>query len=129
MVPEDKNIEYRFSDIKPSKVYHREAVAGRWFKFSYYEQMGNIGSEVYRTFKWFRQKDDRFQNAFERALELFDLTLDDSRWKGRRKEIARSRELFCSLMMEPEKYSNLDEEMDAMDKYFIYFALVARRDK
>jgi hypothetical protein len=110
-------------------IYHKEYATGKWFDLTLLEQMGNIGSEVYRTFKWFRQKDDRFQNAFERALELFDFTLDDTRWKGRRKEIARSRELFCSLMTEPEKYENINDELDAMDKYFFYFALKARENK
>ena len=100
--------------------------SGGWQKFSLVEQMGNIGSEVFRSIKWFKLKDDRFNDAFERALELFDLTLEDNRWKGRRKEIARSREIFCSLMIEPEMYDNLDRELDSLDNYFFQFGMAAR---
>ena len=107
-------------------IFHKQMASGGWSRFSLLEQLGNIGSEVGRTIKWFRIKDDRFESAFERALELFDLTLADDRWKGRRKEIARSREVFCSLLIEPEKYENLDYELDSLDNYFLQFGIAAR---
>ena len=106
--------------------FHKQMASGGWQKFSLVEQMGNIGSEVFRSIKWFKLKDDRFNDAFERALELFDLTLEDNRWKGRRKEIARSREIFCSLMIEPEMYDNLYRELDSLDNYFFQFGMAAR---
>jgi hypothetical protein len=71
--------------------YHKELAAGRWFKFSLPEQMGNIGSEVHRSINWFLKKDDRFQAAFERALELFDLTLKDRRWKEIQRDMQKQR--------------------------------------
>ena len=82
---------------------HEDLAAGRWFELTLMEQMGNIGSEVNRTWAW--QKKDRAeysQQALERTLELFDLTMSDSRWakmNGRLKEISRAREIFCDLFL------------------------------
>jgi hypothetical protein len=106
-------------------VYHKELASGRWFTMLLVEQLANIGSEVHRTIVSFRKKDGRFQSAFERALELFDLTLADLRWKGRYKEIARSRELFCTLLIDSGKFENLENEFDFIDKYFMQFGIYA----
>ena len=32
------------------------------------------------------------------VLELLDLTIADDRWRGRRKELTRARELLCDAM-------------------------------
>jgi hypothetical protein len=108
---------------------HKSSAESRWFEFTLAEQMGNIGSEVHRSINWFLKKDDRFQNAFERALELFDLTLEDKRWIGRYKEICRSREVFCTLLTDSANTPKLDEELTSLDKYFTDFAVLARKDK
>lgn len=107
-------------------VYHKELASGRWFQLSLAEQMANIGSEVHRAILWYLKKDDRFQNAFERALELFDLTLDDVRWKGRYKEICISRECFCSLILDGASYDNPEKELASIDNYFMQFAYLVR---
>jgi len=112
------------------KIYHKELAEGRWKELSLVEQMGNIGSEVGRAINWFKQGDkDRFTVAFEKALELFDLTLDDNRWKGRRKEIARSREVFCSLLFDTELTDELIRELNSLDEYFLWFAVAANERK
>lgn len=109
------------------QIIHKELASGKWFTIPLTEQLANIGSEVYRSINWFRKHDsERFLKAFERALELFDLTLEDERWKNRRKEICRNRELFCSLLVEPEKYNNHDTELEAMNKYFLDFGIAYR---
>ena len=77
---------------------HKEAADGRWFKMSLMEQLGNIGSEVGRARKWQGKDEKIFHGAVERALDLFDLTLEDDRWKGRWHEIARSREVFVDAI-------------------------------
>jgi hypothetical protein len=105
---------------------HKNLAEGRWFEFTILEQMGNIGSEVNRAIKWYKLNDNRFQNAFERALELIDLTLSDNRWKARRKEIARSREVFCSLMIKPGKFNELEIKLNAINNYFLHFAMASR---
>ena len=45
-----------------------------WLNETIGYQMANIGSEVSRAIKN-RNKPTRFQGAFDRALELFDLTI------------------------------------------------------
>ena len=60
------------------------------------EQMGNIGSEVSRAFRW-EAKGNREQarQALYRGLELFDFTLSDRRYPVfRKQEIARAREVL-----------------------------------
>ena len=70
----------------------------RWFKLSLVEQMANIGSEVGRAIRRRGMGEKKHkEKALERALELFDLTLSDKRWKNRAKEIARMREIVCDF--------------------------------
>lgn len=111
------------------KVIHKELAAGRWYELTLPEQLANIGSEVHRCIIWFNKDEKRFKSAFERALELFDLTLSDRRWKGRYKEICRSREYFCSLMVESEKYENPGDELNFLDNYFMQFAVLVNNKK
>jgi hypothetical protein len=55
---------------------HKELAAGRWNMLSFAEQMANIGSEIERTIKWRgKGRPDMSGRAFERALELIDLTI------------------------------------------------------
>ena len=56
---------------------HHDLAAGRWSQLTLAEQMANIGSEFERALNW-RAKDnaDYSRRAFERALELMDLTPD-----------------------------------------------------
>jgi len=61
--------------------------------------------------------------AFERALELLDLTLADSRWRGRLREIARARELLCDAATGGTEYGTM---LEGMDRYFLAFAVAAR---
>jgi hypothetical protein len=104
-------------------VRHRDLASGRWFELTLTEQLGNIGSEVSRAARW-QGKDERsFMGAVERALELFDLTLGDARWKHRRKEICRSREVFCDAVLGTNTYHT---SLDELNTYFTRFALAAR---
>lgn len=106
--------------------FHKELSSGKWNKLSLPEQMANIGVEVNRTIIFHKKKDiERFKKAFIRALELFDLTLDDDRWRGREKEIARSREVFCGVFFAPE----MEDESDFINKYFLQFGVFVRLKK
>jgi hypothetical protein len=104
---------------------HQSLATGRWFSFSLAEQLGNIGSEVNRAIRA-RGDNKRFDGAVMRALELFDLTLSDPRWKKRLKEIARSREIFCDAAYGALEYNT---SLEDLDKYFFHFALVARSNR
>jgi len=105
---------------------HGNSVAERWRRMTLAEQIGNIGSEVSRTASAQGQNENRFNNAFARALELFDLTLSDPRWRGCLWEIGRMREVFCDAVLGGAEYgSNLLE----LQKYFDQFAYVANNSK
>ena len=108
---------------------HKGLASGRWYELSLAEQFGNIGSEVHRTINWFIKNDDRFLPAFDRTLELFDLTISDKRWLKRNKEICRSREYFCELLFETKYSVELERELRSFDKYFTDFAIYARKNK
>lgn len=103
-------------------VQHQSLAAGRWHTFSLMEQLGNIGSEVHRAAKA-KGDEKRFDAAVMRALELFELTLCDPRWRKRLKEIARAREIFLDAAY---GFSEYNTSLEDLDRYFFYFALAAR---
>lgn len=94
----------------------------RWKKLSLLEQMANIGSEVYRTIKW-KNNADFAKKAFERALELFDLTITDKKNKKRLKEIIRARELFADYIVGENRYNSSDSQWQ---NYFYSFNFASR---
>lgn len=68
---------------------------------------------------------DRRDAAVNRALELFDLTAADDRWRGtRRREVLRAREEFCALF-----WGDIESPGAAISlrRYFLHFAIAARR--
>lgn len=105
---------------------HRDLSKGRWQTLSLSEQMGHIGSEVSRASHWFSKKDENlFWSAAERALELFDLTLQDERWIGRIRELNRAREVFCGALYEDSEYH---VSLKELQPYFDQFALASHKD-
>lgn len=108
-------------------VFHREAAAGRWLELSLEEQLGNIGTEVARAARAKESgNESRSRFALERALELFDLTIADERWRGpRRREICRAREVACDYLAGANSYGSTAE---SLDRYFLPFAYTARRN-
>lgn len=96
----------------------------KWFSLSLSEQMANIGSEVIRAVRWHnRSEREHEEKAIERALDLFDLTLADKRWRNRTKEIARMREVICDFFYGGNQYCST---LPSLDNYFLHFALAAR---
>lgn len=100
-------------------IYHKELAGGRWRTLSLAEQMGNIGSEVSRAKNREGKDEEKFQNAVRRALELFDLTLEDPRWRRRLREIARAREVFCDAILGGKEYHST---LEGLMPYFDQFA-------
>jgi hypothetical protein len=103
---------------------HATLAGGRWFEFSLFEQLANIGSEVDRAIRAHGGgRAARFELALDRALELFDLTAADPRWRGHRcREILRAREEFCRLFYgDPPPGS-----AEGLSRYFLHFAIAAR---
>lgn len=108
-------------------IQHKNLASGRWNKLTLVEQIANIGSEVSRTINWKNKgKSDYFKLAFERALELIDLTLADPKNKERLKEIVRARELLIDYFYGQNSYNTSDE---SWQKYFYSFNYAARNLK
>lgn len=107
-----------------TEIQHKEMASGRWFKMTFFEQMANIGSEVERTISWKEKNNPEYSKmAFERALELLDLTINDKRNIKRLKELLRVRETLAD-------YFEFDNEYKSSDKlwrgYFFPFNWAAR---
>lgn len=104
-------------------IHHKGLTTKQWFLKSIFEQMANIGSEVERTIKW-RNKNQKYsQMAFERCLELVDLTASDPKNKNRLKEILRSREALVDYFIGKNIYCSTDK---LWQNYFYSFNYAAR---
>ena len=103
--------------------HHKSLSEGEWRKLSLLEQLGNIGSEISRAGRWQGQDEELFNGAVERALELFDLTLEDPRWRKRMREIARAREVFCDTVFGKKEYQS---SLEDLLRYFDQFAYAVR---
>jgi len=97
----------------------------RWSKFSLFEQMGHIGSEISRACHW-NQKEDLVSrdHCIERAFDLIDLTIADARWRGRLKEVCRFREVLADIYCRSHVYK---VSLNELNKYCTDFALAVRR--
>lgn len=104
---------------------HQGLEDGSWERMTPLEQMGNLGTEVGRAARAKEAGDTmRCQGAFDRALELFELTIVDARWRGpRRRELCLMRELFIDLIAGDNEYG---ESALSLDRYFLPFAIAAR---
>lgn len=102
---------------------HQGLAAGTWHQRSLLDQLANVGSEVGRMRRWREQNPELCERAFLRALELLDLTLEDARWRGRRKELSRARTFLCDAMLGGREFGCSLEEID---RYFLAFAMAAR---
>lgn len=92
----------------------------KWASLSFYEQMGNIGSEVGRTMSGIRRGDKQAMlGAYYRGLDLIDATAKSLNTDGRRRELLRARELFSEAV----ETKIVDQKLD---DYFMTFAILAR---
>lgn len=106
---------------------HKNLATGRWFSLTLMQQLGNIGSEVERTLRAKEKGDsERFQRAFERTLELIDLTLSDQKLSKRLKEILRFREVFCDYCLGLNTYLVTSAQFR---KDFLSYGVAARSAK
>ncbi len=107
-------------------VQHRDLAAGRWWELSLAAQLGNIGSEVSRATRWASKNPALAEGALHRALELFDLTLDDPRLRRsppRLREVARAREVVADFFAGPNQYQSTAA---SLQKYFDAYVMAAR---
>ena len=105
-------------------IQHKNLAAGRWNGLSFLEQIANIGSEVERAIRWKEKNNPQYsQMAFERALELLDLTVADEKNSTRLKEILRLRETLADYFAFENEYHSTDKSWRS---YFHAFNWAAR---
>ena len=103
---------------------HREMAGGRWFRMSFAEQMANTGSEVERAISWRDKGSQEYSaRAFDRALELLDLTIADARNRSRLRELTRLREVLADYFFGDNRYGSSDQLWRG---YFMSFARAVR---
>lgn len=108
-------------------MYHTLLASGRWFKFSLLEQMSNIGSDVERAIQWKKKGNLQYSNnAFDRVLELVDLTVADPKNRKRLKEVLRFREMFIDYFLYDNAYAFTDKFWRDYFYYFNYAAALKR---
>jgi hypothetical protein len=106
-------------------IQHKDLAAGRWNSLSLCEQMANVGSEVERAIQWREKRNAQYSHmAFERALELLDLTVADEKNRKRLKELLRLREMLADYFAFENVYQSSDR---SFQNYFSAFNFAARR--
>lgn len=98
----------------------------RWLRRSIFEQMGNIGSEVGRSFQAKRLGDkEKSEQAMVRALDLFDATISQliKARSPRAKEVLRAREEYLGVLY---GRGTSDKDTYGINRYFLQFAIAAR---
>jgi len=97
----------------------------RWQSLSIFEQMGNIGSEVGRSFKYLRAGDKQAADAaLARAIDLFDATetILLKQNPARAREVLRAKEEYLRSFHERKGLRSLEN-------YFNQFAIAARLNR
>lgn len=106
---------------------HDELANGRWQTMTLMAQLGNIGSDVDRAIRWRERGNlEHTEKAISRSLELLDLTISDNRWKLRRRELTRAREVVCDFLVGENRYQSSAENLS---NYFLQFATATRRSQ
>ena len=103
---------------------HKDLSPERWFQFTLFEQLANVGTDISRAIDWRKKGDyDYSQRSFERALELLDLTIRDPKnKKGARKELVITREALIDYFL----YDNVYQTSDTIwHEYFLDFNFAA----
>ncbi len=110
---------------------HKDLSPERWFTLSLLEQLANVGCDVERSINWKKQGNSEYsQHAFERALELLDLTIADPKNSGpRRKELLRVREALIDYLIYDNEYATTDEFWHDYFFQFNYAAALERERK
>ena len=95
----------------------------KWAKLDIFNQMGNIYSEVGRSFK--TNTDVATHNAaVARAIDLFDVTIQAqvAAKSPKAREVTRAKEQFLEVVTG----SKSPDSMSSLDRYFMQFAVAAR---
>lgn len=108
---------------------HKNLTAERWFSFSTHTQLANVGTDIARVIQWKKNNNDEYsQKAFERAMELLDLTIADPKNRGGRlKELLRVREALKDFFLSNNSEYKTTEEF--WHDYFYHFGYAAALER
>ncbi|MFA6525828.1 MAG: hypothetical protein WCT26_00230 [Candidatus Buchananbacteria bacterium] len=96
----------------------------KWHQMTLPQQLGNLLAEISRAANWEKtNKLENRNNCLERALELIDLTLTDSRNFGRSRELGILREAIADCYVDSNYFS---VSLKAIQNYLLPFAILAR---
>jgi hypothetical protein len=108
-------------------IIHQSLAGDRWFKFSLFEQLGNVGSDIERAIQWRNKGDlEASKAAFYRALELLNFTILDPKHRKRLRELARVREALIDYFLCDNEYNSTDKQWQ---DYFFDYAYAAAVQK
>lgn len=97
----------------------------KWSSLPFPAQMANIGSEVNRAISWRNKGNQKYsQGAFERSLELLELTISDYKNKKRLKELTRLYEVWVDYFAFDNEYSSSEQ---LWLNYFFGFNFMVRK--
>ena len=97
----------------------------RWQGLTFYQQMGNIASELSRAIKFKDQNDAEHMNSsLWRLLELMDLTIDDEKNRSKLRELCRFKEVLSDWYCQTKVY---DIDPESLKTYALNFAMLARK--
>ncbi len=93
----------------------------RWRSMAFYQQMGNIASELSRAVR-FRNQDDirHMKSSLWRTLEMLDLTKDDKRNRSRLRELCRFKEVLSDWFSLTGEY---EVSPESLKSYALSFAI------
>jgi hypothetical protein len=106
---------------------HKDLASGHWFELSLIEQLANIGADVERCLRWsLKNNEDKSRAAFDRAIDLIDLTVKDPKNRSRLREILRVREALIDYFLYDNEYNSTAEQWQRYFYQFNYAAAIAR---
>lgn len=102
---------------------HSEETHREWQNHPITYQMGNVGSEVSRSLKWTEKGNRaRADKAIDRALELFDFTINANvKNPSRLTEILKARDEFCDYFFGNNSYHT---DPVRMQRYYDGFVMM-----
>lgn len=88
---------------------HIHLTLEKWFSYPKGQQILMIGNELNRAANWIKKRQNlETDMCYERAFELIDLTVEDSKWKGHLRELLRLREILAELYLQKSKDGKLN---------------------
>lgn len=101
----------------------------RWASLDIFNQMGNIYSEVGRSFKSISSvESEEHQAAVARAIDLFDATVEVlvEKKSPKVREVLRAKEVYLDLVNDSKASPR---SILGLDRYFMQFAVAARLNR